>query len=348
MSVPVFIAANRGDIGGGEVMLLHLADALRAVGMDVVVVGPEHPSDLADQARKEKFPVEIIPATDRRSYLMNLRTWDRTRRDGILWCNGLVPAFATAGRPHRIVHLHQRPAGRQRLLAEVARRGALLTVVPSLSMAEVVAGSRVLSNFVPAPITSPRGHTQSDKPLRLGFLGRLSHAKGVDVLARALRLLERSSYGTFQLVLGGEARFVGEGEATRIQERIDALRTPVEWLGWADPGRFFSTIDVLVVPSIWQEPFGLVALEAMAAGVPVIVSDAGALPEVVGPDHPWIVPAGDAGALADVLKSVASTDPATLHRAVKEARSRWASRFSPEAGRRQVQELLSRLPQAGL
>jgi glycosyltransferase involved in cell wall biosynthesis len=57
----------------------------------------------------------------------------------------------------------------------------------------------------------------------------------------------------------------------------------VEFLGQVDPHAFFRDLDVLVVPSLWSEPFGLVATEAMAHGVPVLAAARGGLKEIVTP-----------------------------------------------------------------
>ena len=97
------------------------------------------------------------------------------------------------------------------------------------------------------------------------------------------------------------------------------------------------TLGLVVVPSVASESFGLVAAEAMAARVPVVVSDAGALPEVVGSEHPWVAAAGDAADLARVLAAAYDSDPAPV---VQAARERWESLYSPAAGRGRVAGLL--------
>ena len=82
--------------------------------------------------------------------------------------------------------------------------------------------------------------------------------------------------------------------------------------GFADPNDLpdvYRGFDVVVVPSLsrpgWVEQFGRVAVEAMASGVPVVVSDSGALPEVVA-DAGVVVPEGSASALADALRHLAA------------------------------------------
>lgn len=281
--------------------------------------------------------MEAIPATDRRSYLLNLRAWDRKHRDGVLWCNGLLPAVATTGHRQRVVHLHQLPTPKQRLPAGAARHGALATVVPSQFMAEHVPGSTVLPNFVPSGdvVHRPSGD------FRIGFLGRPSSLKGTDVLAQAVARLENDHPAARRVVVGGASRFIAAGDAAGIQQALEALHTRVDMLGWVAAREFLAQIDVLVVPSRVPESFGLVAAEAMAAGVPVLVSDAGALPEVVGPDHPWVVPAGDPDALARALRSVETASAGAVERSVAAAHRRWSERFSGAAGTVNLRAVLS-------
>ncbi len=81
----------------------------------------------------------------------------------------------------------------------------------------------------------------------------------------------------------------------------------------------------------------------MAAGVPFVISDAGALPEVAGPDHPWVARAGDADDLARVVAEALAASPDRTAVVTDRARRRWEEEYSPEAGRRRVARLLDRL-----
>ena len=84
----------------------------------------------------------------------------------------------------------------------------------------------------------------------------------------------------------------------------------------------------------------------MAAGCPVVVSDAGALPEVVGPDHPFVVPRDDAPALAMALGVAIGELPA--HDLTRAQRRRWTELYSPAAGVRSVTALMERLASRGI
>lgn len=135
-------------------------------------------------------------------------------------------------------------------------------------------------------------------------LGHLEKRKNLSRLLEAVRQArQHPGLGDLGLVLAGADR---DGTAGRL--RVESLRSPAVPvvftgpLGDADRAVAFSAATCLVCPSL-VEGFGIVPLEAMAAGCPVIVSDTGALPEVVG-DAALRVAAGDVSALARAIESV--------------------------------------------
>lgn len=337
MSERVSIAVNNGEIGGGEVMALAIGEGLRDLGRDVTVVGPEDSAVLAEALRRE-FTVVGVLGTGRRGYMANLRKWDARARQGLLWCNGLVPAFATAGHRDRVVHLHQIPTGAQAMAAAMARLGAAVTVVPSQFMAERVAGSEVLWNWVPEVRKQRR--TWASSVVTLGFLGRTSLDKGIGVLAEALKLLEVSDRGRFRLLIAGEPLFLGAEERQRVESLLAEVAPLVERVGWVSREEFFERTDLAVFPSVWDEPFGLVVAEAMSAGVPFVITDAGALPEVAGAGYPWVARKGDAESLAETIRR-AWTGYGSAE--LDASRQRWADEFSPRAGRERIEALLAGL-----
>jgi glycosyltransferase involved in cell wall biosynthesis len=133
-------------------------------------------------------------------------------------------------------------------------------------------------------------------PIVFGFLGRVVPEKGIEVLLDACRALPD---GGWRLKVAGRA----PSGLDPFVERAKGL--PVDFLGFADPDEFLSGIDVLVVPSIWAEPFGLTIFEAYRAGIPVIGSDSGAVGEIVGRvDRNWVVRSSDPAALAGRMRVV--------------------------------------------
>ncbi|WP_236082504.1 glycosyltransferase family 4 protein [Acidipropionibacterium jensenii] len=338
MNRPFTIASNQGWIGGGEVMLLNIAEAARELGRDVTVVAPASPGDVIAQASRRGFATVSIHGRGTAQYLANLRRWDSTQRRGLLWCNGLRPALATSGHTRRVVHLHQIPAGNQRYLAAAARAGALETVVPSDSMTAAVPGSTVMWNWN-APVPERPGRAPST-PVVLGFIGRLSKRKGILVLLDALRELDRRQPGRFRLLVAGEPRFVPEKEAEAIRTALASLGEMVETRGWMDRDEFFSAVDCAVVPSVWAEPFGLVAAEAMAARCPLVVTSAGALPEITGPGYPYTADPEDPSSLADAIEAAVAAD---TDQVLTASRDRWERLFAPGPGRERLAAALDRV-----
>lgn len=338
----IAIAANNAEIGGGEVMLLSIARALRELGLAVLVLAPRAEGGIADAAASEGFVVRQLAGPGRRRYMLSLALWRCGHRDVPLWCNGLVPSLATAGTGPRLVHLHLLPAGSRELAARIARKGARAVVVPSAFMSSRVPDAAELANWTEdlgAVDPGPR----PEGPLRIGFMGRTTLDKGIGVLTDAVAKVLAERPGSVRLLVAGENRF-GDAADDRALARCRArLGGSVEVLGWVSRRQFFASVDVAVFPSVFDEPFGLVAAEAMSAQVPFIVSDAGGLPEVAGAAHPWIARRGDASDLARVILEAVDTPEHIRRQAAATARRRWEQRFSPDAGTRRVAELLSGL-----
>lgn len=140
----------------------------------------------------------------------------------------------------------------------------------------------------------------------VGFVGRLVHQKGVLVLLDAIaRLTER----VHVLVVGAgplKSQVLARARALGLDGRFE-LRDDVRH---DEVPEQLRRMTVLVLPSLttpsWKEQFGHVLIEAMACGVPVVGSDSGAIPEVIG-NAGLVVPEGDVAALAAKLHSLAST-----------------------------------------
>jgi glycosyltransferase involved in cell wall biosynthesis len=150
-----------------------------------------------------------------------------------------------------------------------------------------------------APLRSP---CDPRNPRRLLFVGRLAYNKGVQNLLRAMA---RADAGALELTI------VGDGYYRAALERLAAeLRLPhVHFTGWLDQpaiADYYQSADLLVVPSLWPEPYGAVIAEAAAFGLPALVSDRGALPEWRGrlPDL-RVVDVTDVAAFARALQAPA-------------------------------------------
>ena len=119
--------------------------------------------------------------------------------------------------------------------------------------------------------------------LRIGFIGRLDESKGAHLLPR---IVENCNSRTHFIIAGS-----GKLEAD-LKDHF-ASRKNVEMLGFCkghDLIKFYSSVDLLIVPSQWNEIYSLVIREAMSQGVPCIVSDCGALSELVSEQTGWLLP----------------------------------------------------------
>ena len=149
--------------------------------------------------------------------------------------------------------------------------------------------------FAPRP-----AHRDPARGFLIGYVGRLVPEKGVDLLVKAVSGLD----AVWRLVIVGVgperdrlevlARRLGLGDRVAFEGDISSTRMPA----------FYRELDALVLPSRsrpnWVEQFGRVLIEAMACGVPVVGSDCGEIPCVVG-DAGLIFPEGDAEALGEHL-----------------------------------------------
>ena len=169
----------------------------------------------------------------------------------------------------------------------------------------------------PQAVAAARRRWAPDGPLVL-YYGRLVHEKGVhDLLAAVARLRRR--YPGIRVVVAGTGP-----KATELRELARRLRLgrSVAFGGFvpdAEIAALAAAADCAVVPSVY-EPFGLVALEAAAAGTPVVVSDVGGLREFVADGRTGLrFPAGDPAGLADAVGRLLA-DPGLGRRLVAEAR----------------------------
>ncbi len=160
--------------------------------------------------------------------------------------------------------------------------------------------SLVIPQFGVDPALYQSGPPQArpaNRPPTIGYIGRLVEEKGVQILLDAVASL-RQPYRV-EIIGSGYYRTELEVQAARlgIRDRI-FFRNSVPS---RDVPTVLSKIDMLVVPSLtrsnWKEQFGRVIIEAMACEVPVIGSDSGEIPNVIG-DAGIIVPEGDAETLA--------------------------------------------------
>ncbi|HEX7278700.1 MAG TPA: glycosyltransferase [Solirubrobacterales bacterium] len=165
----------------------------------------------------------------------------------------------------------------------------------------------------------------------IGYVGRLSPEKGVDVALRALARLHREGLeADFQIAGGGPAGHRQELEALAaelgIADRV-AFLGPLDVEGLK---RFYAGLHALVVPSVWEEPAGLVLVEGALAGVPLVASRVGGIPEIVrDPEEALLCPPGDPAALAAALRRTLAEPEETAARTARANERAQAFRIVP-------------------
>lgn len=212
---------------------------------------------------------------------------------------------------HRRRHTWERDLGVALVLTDFARSKLLPGGLPADR-------TLVVPNFVPDPGPRLLPAAASDEVL---FVGRLAPEKGIRVLIHAW---QRAGIRDLRLTVIGDGP---EREAVTVEAPPGVVvegRVPPD-----EVSRRMLGARALVFPSTWYEGQPMVLLEALAAGLPVLFSDLGALGETVGSGGRSFPP-GDAGDLADALLGL--EDAGWIDRTSSNARAEYQSRFTPQLG----------------
>jgi glycosyltransferase involved in cell wall biosynthesis len=222
-----------------------------------------------------------------------------------------------------------------------AARADLVVTISEYSKRQIEHGLRVPADRVvvcrpgvPAWITAPAPERAASQPGHILFVGTLEPRKNVQALLAAYRSLADRRPALPRLVLAGQVtpaaeRWVAETRAAPLAERVSVEG----YVSDARRAELYAGAGLVVLPS-FDEGFGLPALEAMALGIPVVVSNRGALPEVVGTAG-LVVDAEDVPGLADAME--AALAPALAARLRHEGLAR-ARDFNWPASARQLLE----------
>lgn len=217
-------------------------------------------------------------------------------------------------------------------------QGLSAFLVGSTYMAEHVAAHgfdrskiHVLPLYTDPRPTAPAD--ERDQGLAL-FVGQLIRGKGVDLLLRALALTR----GHIRLVIVGGGKQEDELRALCSELELDARVTFVGRVPPSEVSRYYARAQLLVMPSRYPEPFGLAGLEGLAAGLPVVAFDVGAVSEWLDDGRDGLlVPPGDVEALAAAITRLA--DDPELARVMGDRGARaHRERFLPE---RHINNLIS-------
>lgn len=164
---------------------------------------------------------------------------------------------------------------------------------------------------------------------RIAWVGRLTREKGPDVLIDALARLRpsgRRNGEPFAVSIIGQG---SERPALEQQASALAIADRITWHGLlSDAASVLPAFDVFILSSR-TEGTPIVLFEAMAAGVPIVATRVGGVPDVLSPDEAWLVPAADATAIANAVAEIRDNPSEALAR-VRAARDRLRDEFSVE------------------
>lgn len=141
------------------------------------------------------------------------------------------------------------------------------------------------------------GYSKMGRSVRFLYLGRLENIKGVDWLCAAFRDCV-SNCPNAHLSIAGWGTLESDLRCKYASHPQIAFRGPV---AGAEKTQLLRESDMLIVPSLWPEVFGIVIVEAYAHGKPVIAAASGGIPELVGEETGLLVQAGDQSALTEAL-----------------------------------------------
>lgn len=326
--------------GAGRYVLTLLAQPRITERYEVAVACPE--GDLAAAVRRAGIPVMLYPGANRsfswaavRGLLGHMNRW----RPQVVHTHGsLAGRFAGATMGARVIYTKHGLAAAEEQAIQVRGAGRLAKMAAVRLMADrIVAVSEAVKRALIAQGANPHrirvipggvdlAAYQEPAPLVpgvLGALGRLQTEKGFDVLLEAMTHLR----GEARLILGGEG-LLEEELARRASELglSDAVKLP----GFVpDVAAFMKQIGLFVLSSR-SEGLGLVVVEAMAAGRPVVATRVGGVPEVVvDGETGLLVPPEDPGALVAAIRRLL-TDPDLAARMGEAGRRRAEVVFSAE------------------
>ena len=298
MRILVYSPAFYPGIGGIETLVDILAREFIRQGHEVKLV-----SQVPGDDSKKTFPFQVIRRPAPRE-LLSLTRWCDVFFQPQMSLKGLWPLLI-ARKPWVVAHnaWYERADGSlgwQDYLKHFCSRFATGISVSEAVAAHVSTPSQVIPNTYREDVFRLQPAINREKDLV--FLGRLVSAKGVDVLLDALAELKRQGLTPSLTVIGQGP----EEKNLRKQAKQCGIEEQVVFAGATfddELARLLNSHKILVVPSRWQEPFGIVALEGIACGCVVVGSEGGGLKDAIG-ECGVTFPNGDVGALTRALKEL--------------------------------------------
>lgn len=366
MAKVIFLDQYAG-LGGGQRILMDLAGAFRSAGHEVRVMVPGEGSATA-ALRDAEFEVLPLPLpamtagkkslSEKLAYPMHARTAAsaisraiRDRGADLIYANAprcFLPAVLASrktgvpvvcglhlmfrgGLEHRLIRwCFRQPQVRRAVFCSSAVAGPFLDACGDKGRTVLYWVSPEFLSAPPERASAREAYGLTGDQLAVGVLGRISRTKGQRLFLEGLQPL-LGPYPSLKLFVAGSSDFEDPNE----EDAVKAVAARA-----LDPGRviltgkmvesrpFLDAMDILVVPSLWDEPFGLVAVEAMARGLPVVVARSGGLTEIVEHGVTGFHSDKDAGSLRRTVEMLLA-DPSLRARMGEAGRRRVERHFHP-------------------
>ena len=294
------------DLGGAEKQLLTLATCQREQGYEVEVIFLKDKPSLLQEFLEVGIRVDLsfvnfgffrqIRNLQARESTENLVIHAHLPRAELLCALSLEPKTFIVTRHNSEAFFPKGPAK----LSKVLSRFVLNRSFASISISKAVANylktsgemgdtqnNHVIYYGIKDTFVSPKSDLRVvSGPIQVGTVSRLVPQKNLPLLLGALKELNSQESLGFNLTIVGSGPLKAELQSLSVDLGIEEMVTWKEHLQEVLP--FYRSLDVFVLPSDY-EGFGLVLLEAMSQGVPVIARRISAIPEVMGELHPGLV-----------------------------------------------------------
>ena len=267
----------------------------------------------------------------------------RIQRDDLVWCHSQPHFSAALERPLHakgaklIHHSDSSIAGYANRIAfqkftpdafifvsEAIRQEALALFL-SMKNSYVIHNGADEALFYPPPAGTIRGNAAAS----ILYVGRLIPEKGVHVLIEAMRLLQKRDVLAVCRVVGSS--YAGGSKPTSyvtwLQKQCPSNVQFEGFYSGKDVAKVYREADIFCCPSIYQEPFGNVNIEAMACGIPVIASRVGGIPEIAAQGGVVLVEPNSASELAAALQNLIE-DPCFRSTVATQGRRAFQRRFT--------------------
>ena len=377
MTTAVLFVSHSAELNGAELMLLNLIKELDRTKFRPVLITPRN-GPLKDEAVKCRCESLTIPMkwrlTERAniwkqplSWAFNLRSIRLIAQAAaeknirLIFSNSAsVFSGSLAAKRLNVPHvwsIHEILAGDQPILFYILGRKNLVRLISRSSCCVIVNSEasrrpfeeypniRVVYNGIPFEGKGPRDRTEAKKALglshddlTLGIIGKIYAGKGQKEVILAVERLRRSLPSIKLFIIGAVKNRRYYRELERLIHQY-SIQDRIFFTGQIpDVFKYLKAFDLLIVASR-VESFGRTAVEAMAAGTPVLALKAGGLPEIIShKQNGYLMDSADPDTIQSAVESVFK-DPALTSDIVKNGLQTYKERFSLEKHVRQVEDI---------